>query len=423
MKLKYLFIGLSMLTAFAASAQGEDEDRECTRMRFLAGEELKINNYAGAATYYLKGEKICGGFDKANYGRLSGSLINAIVDEKDAARKKAFNDTLAAVYDRAVTAETMGPEVALQRAQTELSTSKPNRVKADELFQKGMAHVGKDLDEGYVSLYYYNLLMAFNESPADKKAGFKKRLIADYFSLSKMASDNKMSANTTTTLNTYLNYVVKSCDDLLPELKGFMGQLPQEKTAKTATVKNFIALLEQKTCEESPQYAMLIDTLIAIEPNIDAFMAKAKLLKSKKKYNDAIGAYKDAKSMTEDTEIQNEIEYSIGEIQLVNLGANSSAFSTFMGVSGAKRGDALKMAAQAVAQNANNCGTSTVERKMNYYYAVDILEKSQAAGGGVSSLISKYKSLYPSDGELFDNGFSKGQAVTLSCWNTSVTIR
>lgn len=423
MKLRNLILGVTVALSFSGFAQETDEERECLRMRFLAGEELKINNYAGASMYYLKGEKICATFDKANYDRLIGSLRNAISEEKDETRKKSFTDTLIGVYERAEKTGAVGIEAALVRAQYELSSSKPRRKVADELFSKGMQAAGLKLDEGYVALYFYNLLMMTNEAPADAKPAMKKRLITDYFQLSKLVSDAKMSVRTQETLNTYLGYVVKNCADILPELGGFMKTLPTEKVAKTATVKSFIALLETKGCEESKEYEMLIDTLIAVDPNIDAVIAKAKLLRAKKRYSEAIATYKEAKGMTQDAEMKEQMDYNILEIQFVNQSSYNAAYSTAMSISGKNRAEALKMAGQCVAQTSNNCGAGTVERKMNYYYAVDVLERAQAAGAQVGSLISKYKANYPSDGELFDNGYSKGQSVNLSCWGVNVTVR
>jgi hypothetical protein len=423
MKLTKLFFAAVLLIGFGAAAQESDKERECLRMRFLAGEELKIKNYAGASTYYLKGEDICGGYDKANYDRLIGSLRNAISEEADDAKKKLFTDTLKGVYDRAETAEAIGVDAALVRAQYELSSTSPRRVVADGHFQKGIAHAGLALDEAYVSLYYYNLLMMYNEVAAEKKANVKKRLISDYFNLSQLASKANMSVTTQSTLSSYLNYVVKSCEDILPELAGFMSNLPQEKEAKKVTVNNFISLLESKSCENSKEFEMLIDTLIAIEPSVDAVIAKAKLLKAKKKYSEAISTYRDAKGMATDGDAKEQIEYNIAEIQFSGQGSYTAAYNTAMGISGKNRGEALKMAGQAVAQNANNCGSSTVERKMNYFYAVDLLERAQSAGANVSSLISRYKANYPSDGELFDNSFAKGQSFSISCYGVSVTIR
>jgi hypothetical protein len=101
MKLGRLLLGtlfLSILT-FEGFAQEETaQELECKRMRFLAGEELKMQNYAGASSYYLKGEVLCGGYDKANYDRMIGTLRNTIVGEKDKARKTAYIDTLVGVY-------------------------------------------------------------------------------------------------------------------------------------------------------------------------------------------------------------------------------------------------------------------------------------------------------------------------------------
>ena len=51
MKLERLLLGTLIVIGFASYAQESDEDRECTRMRFLAGEELKIKNYAGIFKY------------------------------------------------------------------------------------------------------------------------------------------------------------------------------------------------------------------------------------------------------------------------------------------------------------------------------------------------------------------------------------
>ncbi|MCT4560058.1 MAG: hypothetical protein N4A41_01665 [Crocinitomicaceae bacterium] len=424
MKLKTLLFGFVLAAGFAVNAQEEsDQERECLRMRFLAGEELKINNYSGAATYYLKGEKICKEFDKANYDRLIGSLRNAISEEKDEARQKAFTDTLIGVYERAAKIGAVSDEALMIRAQYEMNSSKPRRMVSDSLFRKGIEVAGGKIDEAYVTLFFYNSLMKMNEAPAAKRAEVKKQLISDYFMLSKLATENGMSPATQQTLNTYLGYVVKSCEDILPELGGFMKSLPTAKESKKETVKSFIALLEEKGCETSKEYEMLIDTLIAIDPNVDAVIAKAKLLKAKKKYSEAVATYKQAKGMTEDAELKEQIEFNIAEIQMYNLNAYSSAYATAMGITGKNRGEALKIAGQAVGQNANNCGSSTVERKFNNYYAVDLLEKAQANGASVSSLIAKYKALYPSEGELFDNGYSKGQTVTLSCWGVTVTIR
>jgi hypothetical protein len=414
MKLNRIFLALTLLIGLGAFAQETDQERECLRMRFLAGEELKINNFAGASVYYLKGEKICGGYDKPNYDRLIGTLRNTITEEKDEAKSKAYTDTLMEVYDRAEKAGHVGVETYLLRAQYALTTTAPKNKVADDFFVKGMKNAGLGLNEAYVGMYYYNLLLMVNTAEAKDKPALKKRYITEYFELSKLVSDAKMSLTTQENLNTYLSYVVKTCDDILPELKGFMSALPQDKEAKKVTVKNFLSLLDAKSCEGSKEYEMLIDTMIVIDPGFETMILKARLLVAKKRYNEAMSAYRDAKPYAPDAAAGEDIEFEILKMQF-SQGSYKTAYNSAMGISGKNRNEAMKMAGQCIAQLANSCGSSTVERKFNYYYASELYERAGISG--------KYASSFPTSSELFDNGFSKGQSVNLSCWGVNVTIR
>ncbi len=413
MRLGKLLFGTALLLTTATFAQEETEqERECLRMRFLAGEELKIKNYAGASAYYLKGEKICDGYDAANYERLVASLRNTISTEADKAKKTAYIDTLVAVYDRVEEKGFYNQENDLTRATYIFQSSKPNREKMDVLYERGINKAGKNAGESHVALYYYNLYSIYIDATGDKKVALKKRVINEYFNLSKLAGEANMSAKTIENLTTYFNNIVRSCDDILPELKGFMSSFPQEKEVKKVSVNNFITLLENKGCTESKEYEMLIDTLIAIDPSIDAVLAKAKLLRSKKRYSDAIATLKDAKGMTAEADKKEEIDYMIAEIQF-SSGSYNSAYNTAMSISGKYRSEALKMAANCVSRTANSCGSSTIERKANYLYAAQLADRA-----GDSSSASKYRAAAPTDGEWFDAGVN---SITLSCWGVTVS--
>ena len=414
MNLKKLFIASTLLLGFTSFAQDTDSDKECLRMRFLAGEELKINNYKGAVTYYLKGETICGGYDKANYDRLIGCLINTIIEEKDETAEKAYKDTILEVYTRAEKAGHVGGETYLRRAQYEMARTKPNIHAADDFFIKGMKHEEGKYDESIIPIYYYNLLMVHSAAPAAEKPESKKRFVSEFFTLSKVATDRGMSVKTIEILNNYLGYVVKTCDDILPELNGFIKMLPQDKEAKVITVNSFMDLLAKKSCVNSKEYEMLLDTLIVIAPGYDVVVKKAQLLVAKKRYTEAIQTYGEAKTLAPNADAREDVEFEILKMQY-SQNNYRTAYSTAMGISGKNRNEALKIAASCVASTANGCGSSTVERKFNFYYASDLM--SRAGVGG------QYTKNFPTDGELFQDGFSKGQSVSLSCWGVSVTIR
>lgn len=414
MKITNFLLGVALLAGFNSFGQ-DDTERECTRMRFLAGEALKVQNYQEAAMYYLKGETICGGYDDANYARLIGSLRNAVNGETDKDRKTAYTDTLVAAYDREENAGFYDEGDDLIRASYILQASKPDNKKADALFVRGIAKQGTVTQEAYISYYYYNLYTLWYVAPEAEKAGLKKRLISEYFNLSKLISAGNMSVRAQENLTTYFNYVVKDCNDILPELKGFMSELSQDKEVKKATVMSFIELLEAKDCTSAPEYIQLIDTLVSIDPSsLDAQLMLAKAQTAKGNHRGAIQTLTTAKGLATDEAKKQEITYMIAAAQY-SSGSYTAAYNTAMSVSGDLKSKALIIAGKSVGQNANNCGDSTFERKCNNIYAVQLLQQ----GGADSGTIATYKGRFPTSQDCFENG--SPSSVTLSCYGVTVS--
>lgn len=425
MKLGKLFLGLVVISSsFGFAQEDTEQELECKRMRFLAGKSLDVNDYKKAASYYLKGEVICGGYEKDNYNRTIATLRNVINEEQDPATNAAYVDTILAIFDRADKAGQYDQSNDLAWASYIAQQAKGDRKLADKLFVRGMTTEKEGVHESYVVLYYYNLYMLYAEAGDTDRVAAKKELISKYFTLSDLVNKAKMSTATQDALNQYFNAAVQSCDDILPDLAGFLSNLPQEKDAKKLTVKNFMTLLESKGCTEAKEYGILIDTLIAIDPtDFDAVIGKARRLEGQKKYSEAIGVYKDAKAITQDAGQIDDIEFAILRCTF-NAGGIMNTYNMAMGISGKYKGEALKMAAQCVARNKDNCGASTVERKCSYYYAVELLERARAAGADVGGLIGSYRANFPTTTELFDAGMSKGQSYTIPCYGgITVTIQ
>ena len=58
-----------------------------------------------------------------------------------------------------------------------------------------------------VVYYYFNLYNLFSSTSGDEKAVYKKRLIKDYFKLSKKVDDDSMDPSTGENLNYYFDFV------------------------------------------------------------------------------------------------------------------------------------------------------------------------------------------------------------------------
>lgn len=414
MNAKNLLLSSSLILSAVFSYAQDDENRECDRMRFLGSKAVEAENWKEAVSYYIKGEEICGNFDAKQYSILTGSLIRTINAETDKASKSAYTDTILGVYDRMEEKGFYSNNDDLLRAVFYLQSSAPDNEKADKLFVRGIEAQKAKTKEAYISYYYFNLYSLWYKVGDDQKPEYKKRLISEYFNLSKLIAEANMSVKAQENLTSYFNNVVKSCDDILPELKGFMGAFSQDPAVKKSAVENFISLLEDKNCTESNEYFQLIDTLISIDPNsFDAQIMKAKAQMGKKDYRGAISTLQTARGLTDDSAKKEELTYEIARAQF-SMGSYSSAYSTAMSVNGEYRNKALIIAGQSVGQNANNCGNTTFERKCNNIYAVQLLQQ----GGADGSTIARYKNNYPTSTDCFDNG--NPSSVTLTCYGVTV---
>ena len=76
----------------------------------------------------------------------------------------------------------------------------------------------------------------------------------------------------------------------------------------------------------------------------------------------------------------------------------------------------MLIAAKCVANSANSCGSSTFDRKCNYYYAAELAERA-----GDSGAASRYRASAPSSEEKFNN--NNPSTVSLSCWGVTVNVR
>lgn len=396
--------------------QEMDNNKECQRMLLFVSQELKMKNYAMASMYYLKGETICGEeYGAKEYDAMSKTLRNTIITEKDNVRKKLYTDTLLGVYDRMDAKGYYNEVESSKRATFIMMSSNPDYKKADEIYLRAFENNNK-FNDAELTYYYYNLYTLFSITSGDDQTAFKKRLISDYFLLSKKIESENFASSTQQSLTGYFNSLVRSCDDILPELNGFMSSLPQDKEAKKKAVNNFLKLLKEKGCTESNEYEMLIDTIISIDNTIDAVLAKAQLLKVKKRFKESISVYQTAVQMTELDSIKNEIMMDVLDIQYSNLNAYRTAYNTALTIKGSNRSKALLVAANCVAKTANSCGSSTFERKCNYYYAAQLANQA-----GKPGIASKFKANAPTADEIFSN--NSPATLKLSCWNVTVDVK
>lgn len=412
MKLGKLLLGAIILFSSISFAQ----DDECTRYQTIAGYAYKEKNYEKVTMAYNKALAECEKLDMKFINPFLYSVKMAMKNAPSNEAKAAYLDTLIYVYEKAQ--EQHGLQKDWQAYLGYSYMTKGDMVKADEAYRIGVHHEGPKINVGMMKQYYSNIYnLWIKEEGEAKKNEYKKRLIEEYFKLSEYVNEAGMGAETLEFLAIYLDKAVTDCASVLPSINEFMKQLPQDAETKKTTVTNFMSLLEKKDCTSSDEYAMLVDTIIAINPNsVDAILIKAKLLIAQNKTSEAIKVYEDVLSKSTDEDQISDIEYEIAKAYFTKRNYKA-AHNAGLKVSGKNAGIGYEIAAKSVNALANECGVSTFQRKANNYYAVQLAEKS-----GNSALINAYKKQCPTSSDAFNDTVEAGQQVELECWGRTVTV-
>jgi len=405
----FLFIGIG---AFA-------QDDECTRFKAIAGFAYQEKNYEKVTMAYVKALENCESIEMKFFNPFIYSVKQAMNKAPNAADKAAYLDTLIYVYETAQKQHGMQAEWQSYLGYSYLTQGKPGAMqKADAAYVIGIHHDNIKVNEGMLKQYYANLYNLWvQEENGAKKSELKKRLITEYFRLSDYISKGNMKAETSDFLTIYLDKAVTDCASLTPEINNFLKELPKDAAPKIAMVKNFMTVLENKNCESSAEYSMLVDTIIKFDPSIGAILAKAKLQVAQGKYNDAVKTYESALSMTTSDDEKSDVEIAIAEAYFKAKNYRQ-AHNAGIKVSGKNSKRAFEIAAASVNALMNECGVSTFERKANNYYAVELAEKS-----GNGRLVTAYKAQCPTSTDIFNEDKEVGESVSLDCWGKTYKIQ
>ena len=151
--------------------------------------------------------------------------------------RKTYIDTLLAAYDRQEAAGFYEEKFDLKEERTLCNQRHRMQKKRIATSKRGIKAAGLGTHESYLVYAYYATYLVYNAAQGDEKAALKKRMIEDYFKFSEMVSKAGMTPQTQETLTTYLDYVVESCDALLPEIPGYITNLPEDNAAAIEAIQ------------------------------------------------------------------------------------------------------------------------------------------------------------------------------------------
>jgi hypothetical protein len=406
---------------FSVAQKGNTTDQNCEKDLKTAAIALKEKNFNLATAHFLQAEHYCSQFGQSNYNDLITSLKGSINSGENSTQKTAYIDTLVQVYERAEKKNLYDQNNDLQRALLMLKSSKPDHIKTDQLFERGLKKSGSTAGETVLTLFYFNLYSCYLNAPKDARDYYKRRLINDYFKLISWINETGMSDKTKETIELYFTNAIRSCEDILPEMKSYLSSLSLKEDEKKTELLNFQNVLKTKECVSSNEYEAVIDSLLFIEPTFELWIIRAELHQNKEDYSKEFSALHFAKKLANGADQEELVSFLMAK-SLYKTKKYIEAYQLALQITGKKQPEALQLAATSVLRHSPNCGATAEEQQLNLYYAFNLLNEAKKGGAQTEELENELAQKLPSKEVLNKLGLKGGQSILLPCWNVTIIL-
>ena len=213
------------------------------------------------------------------------------------------------------------------------------------------------------------------------------------------------------------------CETLIPLYnKDF-----ESKKSDAVWLKRAVNRMYNKECTEDPLYIQLVKAYDQTAPSSDTKVFVAGLLLKDGKTNEALGYFRQASDLETDNYKKGKLAEKIGQI-LKKKGRYGEARGYYREALKLNPSNGRPHLAIAImyGNSANNCGSTTFEKRAVYWYAAQEAEKAGRVDptlkGAASQTAASYRAKAPSKSDIFNSDMA-GKTITIGCWiNGSVTV-
>lgn len=413
---KAILTTIAVLAVTFSFAQKEDwgsDSVECRKNVSLYNELMRQKNYEEALVYLRKVFEICPKYKESIY--INGAIIyrEKIANEKDAAVKEKNIDTLLNLFEKQM--EYFGRKTnTLERYGNDLlKYRQSNPMLAYTIYKEVLDKEKENTSCLTIMRYFQTIVLLFNK----KEAGFDITKIVDEYFKCREYMDKSMAAHTDdkncVTASEELDNLGRkflSPEQMLPIATKKYEELPTDPALRMPALISLSNLMKETKCTDNDVFEKVAEEIHKSNPTHESAYSLGLSKLGKKKYSEANAYFKEAIDLCKDCESL--CDYYLGAAK-ANLG--SGAYSTAASFARQSIGkckdnsEAYSIIAQAIA--ATDCGKDSFEKKCRYWLAYDYAKK---AGNG--SLMSKYKSMFPTKTEVFDHGLIDKSTFHIGCW-------
>ena len=453
MKKNFYTILILIVCAFGIQAQAANP--ECATNLSIYAEHVKVKNYDAAYQPWKMVYTECPSFHKANfsYGEL---ILKHKVENSSGADKDAYVQELLGLYDASLVhfpndftlAGVIIDKVLLKRTENMISDEEiyeqlgkafhedydnfknPQALYLDFSALVDLHEAGKkDLQEVFE---IYDEVTQKIEEENQRLTSVLSKLIAKEDSGQALTTKEKSQMKAATTNSESYGKVAASIDAKLGKLADCDNLIPlyqknfEDRKSDIKWVKGAVGRMFAKECTDDPMFKKLFEAQLALDPSADAYVYGG-TLKSKAGDNQgAIADFNRAVELETDSYKKSNILYKIATIVRKYSPSQARGYLRKAIDANPSNGRAYLLEAALVANAANECGSTSFEKRAIYWKAAQIAGQAgrvdPSLGNSANKAVASYNAKAPDRTMIFNEGMA-GKTITFNCWvGGSVTV-
>lgn len=437
-----LFLMFLALTGIGNSFGQAADDCNITLSLFV--EPAKAKNYEAALPHYNKVITDCPKFSLATY-QYAERMFKYFIDKGDKSKVEDLIQSYRLRLENFPTKTNEG-DILSQIAQVKYDNNVGTKMEQYKGFELAYTKDAKSFVSPKSLYTYFSLAVdLYNSGQKDLQDVFdlydtiyakiemeESALAAE---LTKLLDQKENGATLTskeekqldaaeTNLNAY-GQVKGSVDGKLGQLADCENLVPlynkdfDAKKNDIDWVRRAAGRLSAKDCDD-PLFFELVQQLHILEPSAKSAYYLGKLAEKDGNNSKALEYYNQSADLETNASDKAKVYYSIAE-NFRKKGSNGQARSYYMKMVEVKpsAGIAYLKIANMYAGSANDCGSTTFEKRAIYWKAAEMADKAARVDASIASTAnataSSYRERAPQKTDIFSEG-KAGETITFSCW-------
>ncbi len=348
-------------------------------------------------------------------------LIQMINQEKNLTTRNKCIDSLLYVFEQQEKTGTYQQKNDLLRATFMFRSAAPRHFKIDTLLYRAIYTYENTVGDAILLQYCANLNNCLLVASADKQPIYKTRMLQCVFNFTAWNEQQHYSEQTKKSIQLFQKQIIPVCADYTLAADIWLHTLPKLRSEKTKVLQFLKNEFEHNQCTQERTYNTVLDSLLALEPSAALWLNKSIFYAEKADYVNEYNSLNKAKSLCHDPEIQDSLHYL-----LVKNRFNAKEYLEVVGLSREQnthfKQAILLLAFQSIIKQNERCSASEFEKKMNSFYAYQLLKEASQLGKVDEHLAAEITSRLPTNEELAQHELKLGDKYHLKCWDLNIIL-